>query len=837
MQLSAFVLLFSLALLIPVNIGISQTVNEESDSLDVSDITPNNNTIGPLATVNELYAAQSKVTERMIDNSEAIKHTGYGDEELYLEAVYVDEQKQTLVIWLEPIHTFDPVDTDDLQEELGLGIIPVEIIYGYYISEALPSQATSCPGSPTSLACYYWSRYVQQCLPTHTHTSCSLYGQIITVSGYSLPTLLNSRPVDTDRDGIYDNVDQCPTRAENKNGYQDSDGCPDTPPASSTSRSGVIFQDNFENGLGKWTVSGQREWQTGTLDESAVISGYTTSNKVAEADDCDDQACILSMRSSIDLSRYSSAKLEFDRFVDTSLDAGEYLAVQVGNNGAYTQVLRWTHGSGDDDRWHHETVDLGSYLRSGFNVRFVTEQSSSLEDVAIDNVKITASSTSSPQCTLRVSAALQSDGSIRTTWNSCSGVQQYKVYASENGGSNTYKGATTSTSFTFSNPTEGKSYVMSVRAQKSDNTYTEYFTSNTINVPVPDRTPPVIITPGTASYTTTNSTGGIVYYPITATDTNDGTVDVSCNPKPGTKFPVGSTRVTCSATDKSGNTATARFTITLAYSKICTSDTIRESGSQCLLDYTTTTFNQTYIYGGQLVIVHYEELIDGKREGNTVMATATIGAELLDGTQVLVGVGHMVEQANPAPDTKTKLKIHVNQSDIEITNPGLRNIGFSPSTIHRADAIYVKLLDGFEAKKDQVITKNGTIVNIIGKGGLYNYGQYPIVDILGSQTNSQGSVSYVNVTTRDPYGILIEHAIATYNSVYGDSGAPIIHYHQNGTANLFGQHVGKLCAFSFGDDPHHTKYQAPHDSYCDRQHLNMNVFTPWENVDFFLGLK
>jgi len=34
-------------------------------------------------------------------------------------------------------------------------------------------------------------------------------------------------PADYDGDGIDDPVDTCPTRPETKNGFQDSDGCPD----------------------------------------------------------------------------------------------------------------------------------------------------------------------------------------------------------------------------------------------------------------------------------------------------------------------------------------------------------------------------------------------------------------------------------------------------------------------------------------------------------------------------------------------------------------------------------------------------------------------------------
>jgi hypothetical protein len=47
----------------------------------------------------------------------------------------------------------------------------------------------------------------------------------------------------------------------------------------------------------------------------------------------------------------------------------------------------------------------------------------------------------------------------------------------------------------------------------------------------------------------------------TATDTVDGMVPVTCAPASGSTFPIGTSTVTCSATDTDGNTATATFTI------------------------------------------------------------------------------------------------------------------------------------------------------------------------------------------------------------------------------------------------------------------------------------
>jgi HYR domain len=58
-----------------------------------------------------------------------------------------------------------------------------------------------------------------------------------------------------------------------------------------------------------------------------------------------------------------------------------------------------------------------------------------------------------------------------------------------------------------------------------------------------------------------------VRYRVTATDAVDGSVAVACDPRSGSRFKVGRTLVRCSASDGSGNTATARFTVTVRRSR------------------------------------------------------------------------------------------------------------------------------------------------------------------------------------------------------------------------------------------------------------------------------
>ncbi|MGZ4441215.1 MAG: HYR domain-containing protein [Gaiellaceae bacterium] len=54
-----------------------------------------------------------------------------------------------------------------------------------------------------------------------------------------------------------------------------------------------------------------------------------------------------------------------------------------------------------------------------------------------------------------------------------------------------------------------------------------------------------------------------VRFAVTANDSVDGKLRAACTPASGTAFRVGRTRVTCTATDRSGNTATGSFTVTV----------------------------------------------------------------------------------------------------------------------------------------------------------------------------------------------------------------------------------------------------------------------------------
>jgi hypothetical protein len=89
--------------------------------------------------------------------------------------------------------------------------------------------------------------------------------------------------------------------------------------------------------------------------------------------------------------------------------------------------------------------------------------------------------------------------------------------------------------------------------------------SASFNVTIQDTTPPVISNmPGNITVTATGPSGAVVTWPSpTAFDIVDLNVPVTCVPPSGSVFSVGTTTVTCSASDVRGNTSQESFTVTV----------------------------------------------------------------------------------------------------------------------------------------------------------------------------------------------------------------------------------------------------------------------------------
>jgi hypothetical protein len=111
----------------------------------------------------------------------------------------------------------------------------------------------------------------------------------------------------------------------------------------------------------------------------------------------------------------------------------------------------------------------------------------------------------------------------------------------------------------------GPTTVTCTASDKAGNKATATFKVTVTEAPVEDKTPPVIAgVPADISTEATGASGAAVTYTNpTATDNVDGTDPVSCVPASGSTFPLGATVVTCTATDKAGNKATATFKVTV----------------------------------------------------------------------------------------------------------------------------------------------------------------------------------------------------------------------------------------------------------------------------------
>jgi len=79
-----------------------------------------------------------------------------------------------------------------------------------------------------------------------------------------------------------------------------------------------------------------------------------------------------------------------------------------------------------------------------------------------------------------------------------------------------------------------------------------------------DKTPPVVSVPADITVEATGPAGAIVTYASSASDAIEGALPATCSASSGSTFPIATTVVNCSATDRSGNTATRSFAITVA---------------------------------------------------------------------------------------------------------------------------------------------------------------------------------------------------------------------------------------------------------------------------------
>jgi hypothetical protein len=83
-----------------------------------------------------------------------------------------------------------------------------------------------------------------------------------------------------------------------------------------------------------------------------------------------------------------------------------------------------------------------------------------------------------------------------------------------------------------------------------------------VHLPQADAEAPALTLPGSMTVDATGPDGAPVSFEVTATD-DGGEPEVTCAPEPGTTFAIGTTAVTCIATDAAGNEASGSFEVTV----------------------------------------------------------------------------------------------------------------------------------------------------------------------------------------------------------------------------------------------------------------------------------
>lgn len=144
----------------------------------------------------------------------------------------------------------------------------------------------------------------------------------------------------------------------------------------------LAFSDSFEisewNSL--WTEDSQNDWFRST-------QRATNGTRSAEVDGPATNAQLISIP--INLQGSSTADIEFDWFIESSLDTGEYLAFDISTNGgsSWTEKKRLRGNVDAEDVWHHEQLQLTGL--SALRLRFRGHMSGFEEDANVDNVKVT----------------------------------------------------------------------------------------------------------------------------------------------------------------------------------------------------------------------------------------------------------------------------------------------------------------------------------------------------------------------------------------------------------------------------------------------------------------
>ena len=129
----------------------------------------------------------------------------------------------------------------------------------------------------------------------------------------------------------------------------------------------------------------------------------------------------------------------------------------------------------------------------------------------------------------------------------------------------------------YCNPASGSAFPMgsTIVLCAAKDPFTSLVSYAMFNVTVKDSSPPTFKVPHSILKQADELQGAKITYDANASDTVDGSTIATCDPPSGSMFPLGLNQVTCMATDKSGNTGQASFSVIVGQT---TSKTDKDTG-------------------------------------------------------------------------------------------------------------------------------------------------------------------------------------------------------------------------------------------------------------------
>ena len=156
---------------------------------------------------------------------------------------------------------------------------------------------------------------------------------------------------------------------------------------------------------------------------------------------------------------------------------------------------------------------------------------------------------------------------IAVSWSGSdvgSGIQDYSIFVSDNGGPYELWLETTETSATFVGIAGHNYSFYSLARDAVGNAEAPKETAEASTTVAVDTTPPSLTLPADFVVKAASLSGVTITFAASALDVVDGARPVLCTPSSGSLFPNGVTTVSCSASDLSGNLASGTFKVTVS---------------------------------------------------------------------------------------------------------------------------------------------------------------------------------------------------------------------------------------------------------------------------------